>query len=339
MNRQYSNSRYQKYIFLLLSICICVSSAQAQIRGKLTQILGHADTLLTRNEKVDMPHTADSNYVKFLEQRIKEAEQKEATLQTEITQLRLQGILEDSIRHAQQYAQIDSLRQITPGVPMTVDEGTLFYCYIARGGVTPQMRAQNAQQAIETIGKKLVIKTDSVKIEKTDIVSDIMYGNQVLFSITDRDALWEKTSRDSLAQQRKQIVVDKLQEMKEEYGLIRILKRIAYFILVVAGQWLLFLFTNWIFRKLRIRIDRLKDTRLKPVMLQNYELLDTGKQVRLLQIGASLLRYLFMLVQLLFSVPHCHDLSLFARIEFRCIPRDFRFCRSDCIFRFYHGNR
>lgn len=100
MNRQYSNSRYQKYIFLLLSICICVSSAQAQIRGKLTQILGHADTLLTRNEKVDMPHTADSNYVKFLEQRIKEAEQKEATLQTEITQLRLQGILEDSIRHA-----------------------------------------------------------------------------------------------------------------------------------------------------------------------------------------------------------------------------------------------
>ena len=75
---------------------------------------------------------------------------------------------------------------------MTVDEDTLFYFYIARGGVTPQMRAQNAQQAIETIGKKLVIKTDSVKIEKTDIVSDIMYGNQVLFSITDRDALWEK---------------------------------------------------------------------------------------------------------------------------------------------------
>ena len=286
-----------------------------------------------------MPHTADSNYVKFLEQRIKEAEQKEATLQTEITQLRLQGILEDSIRHAQQYAQIDSLRQITSGVPMTVDEDTLFYFYIARGGVTPQMRAQNAQQAIETIGKKLVIKTDSVKIEKTDIVSDIMYGNQVLFSITDRDALWEKTSRDSLAQQRKQIVVDKLQEMKEEYGLIRILKRIAYFILVVAGQWLLFLFTNWIFRKLRIRIDRLKDTRLKPVMLQNYELLDTGKQVRLLQIGASLLRYLFMLVQLLFSVPHCYDLSLFARIEFRCIPRDFRVCRFDCFSGFYYRNR
>lgn len=139
-----------------------------------------------------MPHSTDSNYVKHLEQRIKEAEQKEASLQMEINQLRLQGILEDSIRHAQQYAQIDSLRQITSGVPMTVDEDTLFYFYIARGGVTPQMRAQNAQQAIETIGKKLVIKTDSVKIEKTDIVSDIMYGNQVLFSITDRDALWEK---------------------------------------------------------------------------------------------------------------------------------------------------
>lgn len=63
-----------------------------------------------------------------------------------------------------------------------------------------------------------------------------MYGNQVLFSITDRDALWENINRDSLAQQRKQIVVNKLQEMKEEYGLLRMLKRIAYFILVVVGQ-------------------------------------------------------------------------------------------------------
>ena len=38
-------------------------------------------------------------------------------------------------------------------------------------------------------------------------------------------------------------------------------------------------------------------------MIQTYELLNTDKQVRLLHVGANLLRYVVMLIQLLFSVP------------------------------------
>lgn len=52
-------------------------------------------------------------------------------------------------------------------------------------------------------------------------------------------------------------------------------------------------------RKLKVRIQKLKDTKLKPISIQDYELLDTQKQVNLLIFLSNLLRYVFMLLQLL----------------------------------------
>ena len=87
--------------------------------------------------------------------------------------------------------------------------------------------------------------------------------------------------------------------MKEEHGLLQLFKRIAYFVLVLVGQFLLFKLTNWLFRKLKVRILRLRNTRLKAFSIQDFELLDTQKQVRLLVFVANLFRYAFMLLQLL----------------------------------------
>ena len=97
--------------------------------------------------------------------------------------------------------------------------------------------------------------------------------------------------------------MEKLHQMKESHGLLQLGKRIVYFILVLVGQYLLFRVTNWLFRKLKLRIVRLRNTRLKPFSIQDYELLDTLKQVKLLVFLASLVRYVIMFLQLLLTVP------------------------------------
>ena len=91
--------------------------------------------------------------------------------------------------------------------------------------------------------------------------------------------------------------------MKAEHGFLQLCKRIFYFVLVLIGQYLLFWLTNWLFRKLKLRIVRLRHTRLKPFSIQDYQLLDTQKQVKLLVFLANLVRYAFMLLQLLLTVP------------------------------------
>lgn len=101
----------------------------------------------------------------------------------------------------------------------------------------------------------------------------------------------------------------KLKVMKEEHGLMQLFKRIGYFVLVIVGQFLLFWGTNWLFRKLKLRIMRLEKTRLKPFSIQGYELLDTRKQVKLLIFLANLVRYAFMFLQLLLTVPLLFSIS------------------------------
>ena len=75
-----------------------------------------------------------------------------------------------------------------------------------------------------------------------------MYGDKVIVSFTDQDGLWESCTRDQLAAAKRTVIVEKLKVMKEEHGLLQLFKRIAYFVLVLVGQFLLFKLTNWLFR-------------------------------------------------------------------------------------------
>lgn len=104
-------------------------------------------------------------------------------------------------------------------------------------------------------------------------------------------------------------LLSKIEMMKEEHGLMQLFKRIGYFVLVFVGQFLLFWGTNWLFRKLKLRIMRLEKTRLKPFSIQGYELLDTRKRVRQLIFLANLVRYAFMFLQLLLTVPLLFSIS------------------------------
>lgn len=238
-----------------------------------------------------------------MKEELEDARLNVASLRMELEQMKLAALSADSIKLAVQKQRIDSLRSVTQGVPVVVDDDTLFYYYAKRGGLTPQLRAENVARDIELLGKRFNLKPDSLYIETSEIVTDLMYDNKVIVSFTDMDGLWENCTRDELAAKNRIVIIEKLHEMKEEHGFLQLCKRIGYFILILIGQGLLFWGTNWLFRKVKLRIMRLEKTRLKSISIQDYELLDKRKQVQLLVFLASMVRYLFMFLQLLLSVP------------------------------------
>lgn len=268
--------------------------------GKAVREILTGDSVATRTA---VRNDSDSVRMVDMKKELEEARLSEANMRMEMEQMRLKAFAADSVKLAQQRARIDSLRQFTPGVPVVVEGDTLFYLYTKRGGYTPLQRAEMIDAAIMQLGKRFTLHPDSVYIESSDIVTDLMYGNKVIASFTDQDGLWEGRSREQLATDKRKIVVQKLKELKEEHSLWQLGKRILYFVLVLAGQYLLFWLTGWLFRKLKVRIQKLKDTRLKPISIQNYELLDTQRQVNLLIFLSNLLRYVIMLLQLLITIP------------------------------------
>lgn len=273
--------------------------ASAQLVEKVLDIFNE-DTL---GNVVAQRADTDSVYLLKMKEDLEVARLNEANLRMEIEQMRLKYDAADSLKLAKQRLRIDSLRRVTPGVPVVVEGDTLYYLFAKRGGHTPQQRAEMNAAAITELGKQFNLKPDSIYTESSDIVTDLMYGNKVLASFIDQDGLWEGCSRDQLAAAKRKVIVDKLKVMKDEHSLWQLGKRILYFILVIIGQYLLFKLTTWLFNKLKVRIQRLKDTKLKPISIQEYELLDTQKQVNLLVFLANLLRYAVMLLQLILTVP------------------------------------
>ena len=286
-------------LFGLLLFLLVTNNMCAQL-GKAVREILTGDSVATRTA---VRNDSDSVRMADMKKELEEARLSEANMRMEMEQMRLKAFAADSVKLAQQRARIDSLRQFTPGVPVVVEGDTLFYLYTKRGGYSPLQRAEMIDAAIMQLGKRFTLHPDSVYIESSDIVTDLMYGNKVIASFTDQDGLWEGRSREQLATDKRKIVVQKLKELKEEHSLWQLGKRILYFVLVLAGQYLLFWLTGWLFRKLKVRIQKLKDTRLKPISIQNYELLDTQRQVNLLIFLSNLLRYVIMLLQLLITVP------------------------------------
>ena len=85
----------------------------------------------------------------------------------------------DSMRLALRKARIDSLRNITGGAPLVIDNDTLFVLYNRRGGITPEARVEDLREKIMEIGMSLTLFIDSLYIFESDFTTDIMAGDKL----------------------------------------------------------------------------------------------------------------------------------------------------------------
>lgn len=297
-------------VFFLILIGILTSniSANAQLIEKAEQLIQTAFNEI-RNDSATLGPSAEERFrqdsirIQEMTLQLQEMKLNEVLLRTELDNARNQNLTADSIKMARQRERIDSLRATTPGVPVIVESDTLFTLYAGLGGYSAIDRADMISAMLIKIGKDKSLHRDSVYTLENEHYLDIMYGNKVLISITDQDALWEGMSRHELAERYIPVLAMKISELKKENSILQIALRTALFILIVIIQYVLLRFTNYLFRKLRRRIIRFKQQRLKPIIIRDYELLNTRQLGRILIFLSNIIRYLVLLIQLMFSVP------------------------------------
>lgn len=281
---------------LLLVLLLVTFHGHAQIAEVVRTFLNDSSRQVTNVVAAD-------SALRELEKQVYEAKANELNLRLELEQVRKMSFAADSVKLVRQKQRIDSLRAKTPGFPVVVEKDTLFVIYAKRGGLAPQDRAESFSKNIERLGRTYGLQPDSVYVEPTDYVTDIMYRDKVLMSLTDLDGLWQNRSREELAAAYREIVVNKLVQLKDEHSLLQLAKRVFWFVLVFVVQYFLYRLTTYLYRRLKKRIRKLKDTRLKPFTIHDYELLNTGMQVKMLVFFANIGRYLIILLQLLVTVP------------------------------------
>jgi small-conductance mechanosensitive channel len=266
-----------------------------------------ADSLLPVSEENHLDSSGlvllpDSGQSKILQEQLAESKLNEMNLRMEIEQLKLAAYASDSLKTAEQKARIDSLRAITVGFPVVIESDTLFYIYTNKGGLSPAARATQTEKIIIQLGKEYEIRPDSLSLLAEETFTDIVYREKVILSVTDKDALWMNSSREELAKQYRLEIISALKVLEHKYGLSQLIKHILLFVLVILIQYVLIRLTNYFYRKFKIKIDKVKGRYIKPLFIKNYEFLSVVKQEKLLFSLFNILRYIFIFIQLIFSI-------------------------------------
>ncbi len=301
-----------KYFLLSLLLILSSITASAQLIERAEEFIhdvfessSDSDETSAPKDTVDLTERIRQDSIRMQEMMLELQEMKlnEILLRTELDNVRNLSEKADSIKIAEQKRSIDSLRSVTPGVPVIIGGDTLFTLYAERGGCSAINRAANVCEIVTKIGKTTSLRRDSVHTLDYDGFIDLMYGDKVILSITDKDAIWQNTTRQELADLYAPLLSDKIRELKNEHSILKTVKRVVLFLVVIIAQYLLFRLTNFLFRKLRKLIIRLKQQKLKPIVVRDYELLNTRQQSRIMIFVSNILRYIVLLLQLMLSVP------------------------------------
>lgn len=298
------------FIILLVVSFLTPRDAESQILKKAGELFlpnqsnNHTDSLFNTTATNHDGNEEKSDSVRLIELMLELEEMKlnEILLKSKLEE-NSQNLVQDSLKKAAQIHRIDSLRAVTPGVPVVVEGDTLFKIYAARGGHSAVDRAQTTIETIEKIGKDRSLRRDSVYLLDNDTYLDIMYGEKVIISVTENDALWHSTTPSLLANTWLPIIRDKITLLKEENSFWQILKRAALFVLVIVFQYLMLKLINFLFKKLRREIIWLKVHKLKPLVIKDYELLNTDYLCRILMVLCRFLRYAVLLFFFVITIP------------------------------------
>ena len=208
---------------------------------------------------------------------------------------------EDSLRKAEQKHRIDSLRQVTPGVPLVIEGDTLLYIYASLGGEDAAHRVESVARKVTQIGKSLKLTTDSMHIFESEYTADVMCGEVVLIRVSDLDGLWNGMSRHELAEQQMRILLVEIEKLHADYGLKAKLTGLGWAVFLIVVQLLLFLLTARFVRYLRrLVIDGLN---VKPLVVKGYELMNVHQEKRILLLLTRVLQIFLVVVQLFISLP------------------------------------
>ena len=258
--------------------------------------------LSAQDAPADSLSTGVDSTIQALTVQMQELQLQNILLQEQL-ELSGQNARMDSIAAAQRLQRIDSLRKVTPGSPLIIDGDTLLILYARRGGVLPEARVKTAGETIKALGRKLTFQPDTLYVFEGDFSSDIMAESSVVLSITDLDALWQGRPRSELAEEYMVVIQQKINEIHKDYGLQKKLWRFFLALLLIVGQALFIKLTIWLFARWRFRAMRKAMRWIKPIGLEDYEVLNVRRQGIAFMFFYRVLRILVILIQLFISVP------------------------------------
>ena len=310
-----------RYLFLFLFTCLLLSfSLKAQnIEDSLVIQRDSANQEMVRDymqklKQIEQQRISDSIQRVQLELQINALKTSE-NLKKEDLQRQLQEITEREVnRLNEKRARIASLRNKTTGYPVAgLLDDTLFYIFTKYGAYTARERALNISAKIKDLYENDFLEIDSIMVIESDNAADIVYGETIIMSISETDALWNNLSVKTLAEDYTRIIKRDLTKARKEFSLIKILIRIGLVLMILAGLWLMIWLIGKSYKKVLLYIRRKKDSWLRDFSYKDYTFLTADQEFTIILFVAKIVRWFVILLVLYITFPLIFSIFPFTR--------------------------
>jgi small-conductance mechanosensitive channel len=226
-------------------------------------------------------------------------------LKKEELQKQLQALTEkESKRLSDKKAQIDSMRLTAKGYPVTgFFNDTLFKVYSKLGSFSAKDRADAISIRIENLSDSYIFKGDSLKINESETTFDLVYGESIIMSISENDALWNNLTKEELAVKYQKLIGDSVANYLEETSLTTLVKEIGLALLVLIIMGALVVSVSKFFLWTAIKIKKQEGKRIHGIKIRNFTLFDANQQVNALLNVNTIFKWVFIFLLVYIALP------------------------------------
>lgn len=288
--------------FLLTSTLILGQDSSNSRSDSLANILLHQQSLEIR--KLEQQRLLDSTRRAELEEELGELKTGDADKRNELEKQLNEIALHDSLRLSERRRRIDSLKSYVTGYPVIpFFKDTIFYVYNRQGSFSARERASAIEERIRRIAGPRVAQVDSVRLMNGALSTDIFFGDKIIMSISEDDALVADTTTYDLAMQYKRKIETSLQQYRTEISWQTILTEILLAILVIIVLSVVIVIINKGKKRLNLYVKSLENTRLKGIHIRNYSLFDSSQEVKFLFGVTNIIRWVLIITAIYISLP------------------------------------
>ncbi len=207
-------------------------------------------------------------------------------------------------RIAEKKLRIDSLRSTAKAFPVKgflVD--TLFSIYSNLGSFSAQDRAAAIEKRIKNLADVFRFNKDSLKIFGDESNVNLMFGETVIISISEDDALWNNTTKQALAAHYQTIIGNAVVNYKTATSFATLTKEIGLALLVILFMTVLMFYLSKFFKWTANKIASQEGKRINGIKIKSYTLFDSKRQISVLLSINKILKWILIFLSIYIALP------------------------------------
>ena len=163
--------------------------------------------------------------------------------------------------------------------PVVLEGKTLLYFREPALGSSPEERARDVGGRLGKLVKNREFRPDSIKVVDDDMASLIIAEGTVLLRVFDRDAAAELTTRQALAERYAGAIRAAIEAHNVEFSFRSLLLSAIYAVVATAVLLAILFGYRYLFSRLYHRLRALRETRIRSVRIQSFEILRADRIV------------------------------------------------------------